>query len=44
MDKPLLQIVQKKHTGEASVISMRLPKNMPADIDEAARIKWTITQ
>ena len=38
MDKPIFQIAQKQYTGESAVISMRLPKDMLADIDEAARV------
>jgi len=38
MEKPILQIAQKKYTGESSVISMRLPKDMLSDIDEVARV------
>ena len=38
MNRPIFQITQKQYTGESSVISMRLPKDMLADIDEAARI------
>ena len=38
MDKPIFQIAQKQYTGESAVVSIRLPKDMLADIDEAARI------
>lgn len=38
MDKPIFQISQKQYTGESAVISLRLPKDMVADIDEAAKI------
>ena len=38
MNKPIFQIAQKQYTGESAVISMRLPKDMLVDIDEAARI------
>ena len=38
MNRPIFQITQKQYTGESSVISMRLPKDMLVDIDEAARI------
>ena len=38
MDKPIFQIPQKQYTGESAVISMRLPKDMLVDIDEAARV------
>ena len=33
MEKPKLQITPKKYSGESSVISMRLPKDMLRDID-----------
>lgn len=38
MEQPIFQIQQKQYVGESSVISMRIPKDMLADIDEAARI------
>ena len=38
MDKPIFRISKKQYTGESAVISVRLPKNMLADIDEAAQI------
>lgn len=38
MDKPIFQIAQKQYNGESAVISMRLPKDMLSDIDEAARV------
>ncbi len=38
MEKPIFQIAQKQYTGQSAVISMRLPGDMLADIDEAARI------
>ncbi len=38
MDEPVFWIRQKKYLGETAVISMRLPKEMLKDIDEAARI------
>ena len=34
--KPKLKISQKKYTGETSVISARLPKEMINDIDKVA--------
>lgn len=37
-EKPKLQITSKKYTGESSVISLRLPKDMLKDIDEIAKI------
>ena len=36
MEKPKLQITPKKYSGESSVISMRLPKDMLRDIDTVA--------
>lgn len=36
MEKPKLQITPKKYSGESSVISMRLPKDMLRDIDAVA--------
>ncbi len=38
MEKPILQIQQKTYSGESSVISMRLPKDMLLDIDDVARV------
>ena len=38
MDEPIFWIRQKRYMGETSVISMRLPKDMLKDIDEAAKI------
>ena len=38
MERPVFQITQKRYTGESSVISLRLPKDMLADIDEVARV------
>ena len=38
MEKPILQIPQKKYSGESSVISMRIPKDMLADIDQVAEV------
>ena len=37
MEKPKLQITPKKYSGESSVISMRLPKDMIRDIDAIAK-------
>lgn len=36
MSEPKFQITPKKYTGETAVISLRLPKDMLRDIDEAA--------
>lgn len=36
MDEPIFLIKQKKYLGETAVVSMRIPKDMLADIDKAA--------
>lgn len=36
MSEPKFQIKPKKYTGESSVVSMRMPKDMLRDIDEIA--------
>ena len=36
MNDPKLQIKRKKYTGETSIISMRISKDMLKDIDEIA--------
>lgn len=36
MSEPKFQITPKKYTGETSVVSMRLPKDMLRDIDAIA--------
>ena len=36
MNEPKLQIKRKKYTGETSIISMRISKDMLKDIDEIA--------
>ena len=38
MDEPVFLIRQKKYVGETMVVSMRIPKDMLADIDKAAQI------
>ncbi len=38
MDESIFVIRQKKYMGETAVISMRIPKDMLADIDKAADI------
>ena len=38
MDEPIFLIRQKKYLGETAVISMRIPKDMLADIDKAAEV------
>lgn len=37
MDKPKLYIPPKRYTGESSVVSLRLPKDMVARIDDIAK-------
>ena len=42
MEEPRLDIIPKRYTGETTVISVRIPKDMLADIDEvAAKTGWT---
>jgi len=36
VQKPKLQITQKKYTEETAIISMRMPKDMLRDIDAVA--------
>ena len=36
MNEPKLQIKRKKYTGDTSIISMRISKDMLKDIDEIA--------
>lgn len=38
MKEPVLYIPKKKYTAESTVVSMRIPKDMLKDIDEAARL------
>ena len=38
MDEPVFIIRQKKYVGETMVVSMRIPKDMLADIDKAAQV------
>jgi metal-responsive CopG/Arc/MetJ family transcriptional regulator len=38
MDVPIFLIRQKQYMGDSTVISMRIPKDMLKDIDEAAKI------
>ena len=38
MEEPILYIPKKKYTGESTVVSIRIPKDMLRDIDEAARL------
>ena len=37
-EKPKLIITPKSYTGDSSVISARLPKDMIADLDKAAKM------
>lgn len=36
MEKPKLQITPKRYVGESTVISMRAPKDLVADLDKIA--------
>ena len=38
MDNIRLVIPPKKYTGETSIVSMRIPKDMLKDIDAAAKV------
>ncbi len=38
MKEPILQLTAKKYTGESTVISMRLPKDMLSHIDSVAEM------
>ena len=38
MDEPIFMIRQKKYTGETAIVSMRIPKDMLADVDKAAEV------
>ena len=38
MEQPVFQIPQKKYREESVVISMRMPKDMLREINEAARL------
>ena len=38
MDEPILRIMPKKYTGETTIVSMRLAKDMLKDIDDVANI------
>ena len=42
LEKPKLKISPKKYTGETSVISMRLPKDMIKDLDNTAEMTGNI--
>ena len=42
MKEPKLDIATKKYTGETTVISVRIPKDMLADVDKVASFTgWT---
>lgn len=36
METPILRIESKKYTGESTVVSMRMPRDMVKEIDEIA--------
>ena len=36
MPEPVFRIARKKYTGETSIVSMRMPKDMLSDIDAVA--------
>ena len=38
MNEPVFLIRQKKYVGETMIVSMRIPKDMLADIDKAAQV------
>lgn len=38
MNEPVFKLQKKKYLGETAVISMRIPKDMLADIDKAAAV------
>ena len=38
MEEPKLQISPKKYIGESTVVSVRMPKEMGADLDRSAEI------
>ena len=38
MEEPKLQIAPKKYIGESTVVSVRMPKDMVADLDQIAEI------
>ena len=38
MEKPKLQISPKKYKGDSTVVSLRAPKDMVADLDQIAEI------
>lgn len=38
MEKPTLKIESKKYTGESTVVSMRMPRDMVKEIDNIAAI------
>lgn len=36
METPILKVMPKKYTGESTVVSMRMPRDMLGEIDEIA--------
>lgn len=38
MEKPILRITPKKYSGETTIVSMRMPKEMLKDIDSVASL------
>lgn len=38
MEKPKLQIAPKRYTGESTVISIRAPKDLVAELDKIAAV------
>ena len=37
MEEPILRISKKKYCGDSAVVSVRLPRDMLADIDKLAK-------
>lgn len=45
MEMPILKIKSKKYTGESTVVSMRMPRDMAREIDDiAATTGYTRTE
>ena len=38
MSEPVLRISPKKYSGETTIVSMRLSKELPKDIDNIAKV------
>lgn len=36
MEEPIFEVTPRKYTGESTILSMRIPKQMVKDIDAAA--------